>query len=232
MDDAAALLALNKNLRHLDVSNWRNVTDAGIRSIGEIGNLTSLTMIGMVRSCSKAVELNKNITHLDLSFNSTLGHAGFAAFATPDRLAKFQSLTLFSCGLTDASVDLMLQMPNLTFAQVEENPISFAKKQQLEAHIQANISRIFGTSVSNVANKTTYAGKRYADPLSKVEVAEPRHVTFGHTNVTNDLHKRIIHSNGHPGFWNDLNRGLAGAASKFDVDNDTLNDHNKLTATA
>lgn len=228
MDDTAALLSKNGNLRMLDLSNCRNMTEAGMRSVGEIGSLTHLTLVGMYVPATEALRLNKNLEVVDLNFNYHLGDAGFAAMATPERLAKFKSLSLFSTGITNASVDLMLQMPNLTFVEIGENPISYEKSLQLKALVQANRDRIFGTSLANtqVANLTSYAGKKWAEPTKQDDIdsfdirasrmAGGAAFVSGFEAKLSDKEeverKQRIHGKGDPSFWNQMKAEIASKA--------------------
>lgn len=157
LDDAAALLAKNKNLRTLDISNWRSMSAAGIKSIGDIGTLTSLTMVGVQQlNVGPAVAGNPNLEVVDMNFCFNLKDEGFATAFANNR-TKITSISAFSCGLTEKSVNIMLTMPNLIFVEVGENPIPSAKLLELKAFVEANQRRAGFAPMAAFAKSPTLA---------------------------------------------------------------------------
>jgi len=216
LDDTAALLEQNGNLRSLDLSNCRNLTKSGMESVGRIGALTHLSLVGVSVSAGPAA-LNKNLQVVDLNYNYSLGDAGFAAFG---QLKNLTSISLFSCGLTDKSVDLMLKMPNLTYVEIGDNPVSYSKKVELQAHVQNNINRLGQNVTSGLASFVT--AKHSAAINNAFEEdngaeednvqGEWKHLSEEEKVRPNPQHVILAASKGKPGFWKQHTQAIVDAA--------------------
>gem|GEM_PF-6229336 len=168
-DDTALLLSKNLNLRALDLSNCRTMTSTGWGYVGNIPGLTHFTAIGIPNSNVVQAAKISSLQVLNLSF-SLRGDADLAAFT---KLPNVTTITAQACGLTDASVDLLLSMPNLTYADVRYNAISSAKQAQLDEFIADNISRA-GTTVSAAPAfaAMSYHGAKNVSHVAPLKVEE------------------------------------------------------------
>lgn len=150
MDDAVRLISLSRNCTGLDLSNCRSITPVGMGYLANM-QLTNLTLIGMPISTAPAAQ--KNLRIVDLNFNTALGDAGLKRYI--DTCPDIRSISLFSCGLTDAGASLILtNWPNLVRINIDENAISSSMRVAIQERIKANINRAGGLAAVNAFGLT------------------------------------------------------------------------------
>src|SRR5262249_8236666 len=116
-DESLQLLANCKTLQTLGINEKKNITDAGLKAIGQLTQLQFLTVCGEQVTDAGVAHL-KGLTEL-----RTLSLSGMSitdrAFDTLLQLPSLDNFNLIHCEqISDSGYRRLLEIPKLSFAQV------------------------------------------------------------------------------------------------------------------